>query len=890
MSSWSKFCTHISLHGGLMIGPVAESHVFTRMFKRLIPEEEADLGLFVPKNPTSVKDIASAAGISEEKATPMLKHMAQKGVIFEREAGGRFFYNITPFIPGFYEYVMTDPETKNDADMANLFRDINHILPGKLLQMVNGQTGGLLKVTPVMQEIDAQRKVYSFEDVMTFIDAVDSYAIADCACRLSARLVGKGCEHPVEDSCLQLGETADYYVRTGRGRRITREEAIEYMRKTEEAGLVHTAFSVEGKDFTSFICNCCGCSCSGLRYTNIFDGNPFSRSNFRAEINEDNCVACGECVSICPVNAVTLGSKFDPNPLESIPNYKQAKDHWIGAKDTNWNYINERKVTGSKGTAPCKVACPAHISVQGYLQKAAEGNYLEALKLIKKDNPFPAVCGRICSHPCEAACTRGAVDNPLAIDAVKMFIADQELNEETRYIPEKKNAYKDKVAVIGSGPAGLTCAYYLAVEGFPVTVFEKEEKLGGMLTLGIPNFRLEKNVIHSEIEVLEKLGVEFKLGVEVGKDVTLNGLRSEGYRAFYLAIGAQKGASLKLDGEDLPNVQNGVDFLRNVNLGKDCTLQGKVIVVGGGNVAIDVARTAIREGAEAVDLYCLESAEEMPADLEEQYEAQREGVVFHHGWGPKEILREDGKASGICFKQCTSVKDAKGNFSPSYNENVTETADATTVLLAIGQRIDWGGLLDGEAVETGTGNRAKVHEISFRTDAEDVFAGGDAVTGPRFAIDAIAMGKQGAISIYRQLTDRNLIDNRPMEYIQINKSEVEVGQYDAIPRQTTAEPDFEKARQSFEDLRAGLTEEQIRKEVKRCLHCGRSVVDTDKCLGCGVCTLRCNFDAIHLTRVSDSTPSINFPAWYGRIGAYAVNRLGRIAIDETKKILNRSGS
>lgn len=886
-SAWSKFTTHISLHGGLMVGPLGDGAVFTRMFRKLISEEEAELGVHVPKHPTSVEKIAQDAGISPEKAAPMLKHMAQKGTVFEREAGGKFFYNITPFIPGFYEYVMTDPETRKDPEMAELFRDINHILPGKLLQFVSGQEGGLLKVTPVMKEISAQRRAYSFEDLMTFVDATDSYSIAPCACRLSAKMVGKGCEHPVEDSCAQFGDTAEYYIRTGRGRRVTKEEMIELLKKTEEAGLVHTAFSVEGKDYTSFICNCCGCSCSGLRYTNIFDGNPFSRSNFRAEIDENNCVACGECVKICPVNAVTLGTNFAASVDEQLPDYKQAAENFMTNDDANWDYIRNRQMTSKKGTSPCKVACPAHISVQGYLQKAAEGDYLGALKVIKKDNPFPAVCGRICSHPCEQACTRGAVDNPIAIDAVKMFIADRENQEETRFVPEKLEDRSEKVAIIGSGPAGLTCAYYLAIDGFQVTVFEKNPKLGGMLTLGIPSFRLEKNVIESEIEVLRDLGVRFRTGVEVGKDLSMNDLRKDGFQAIYVAIGAQKGAGLGLEGETLPNVMNGVDFLRKINLGEDMNISGKVIVVGGGNVAIDVARSAVREGADSVNLYCLESAEEMPAALDEQFEAKQEGVVFHNGWGPMEILQNDGKATGVTFKQCTSVKDADGRFNPTYDESVTETVEASVVLLAIGQRIDWGGLLDGESVETGRGARVNVHDITYMTSADDVFAGGDVVTGPRFAIDAIAMGKQGAISISRKLRGLNLIDNRPMNYLQLNKDEVEVGAYDSIPRQQTREVDYAAAAKTFEDLRAGLTEEQILQETKRCLHCGRSVVDTAKCLGCGVCTLRCDFDAIHLTRVSESTPSVNFPAWYGRIAKYAVKRVGKMAATGAKKMVTR---
>ena len=305
-SPWAKFATHISFHGGLFLGPMNDGAPFVEMFRLLISEEECALGMHIPSRPTSVEKIADDAGVPVEKAATMLKHMSQKGACFERiTADGKCFYNITPFIPGFYEFVMTDPETKKNPAVAFQFRRTLDEL-GVLLRNVSVQGGGLMKVTPVMKEIQAQQKVYSYEDVMTFINKAKSYSVADCACRTAAKLVGKGCEHPIEDTCLQFDETADYYVRTGRGRAITREEAIKVLEYTEKAGLVHCAFQVEGKDYTTFICNCCGCSCAGLRQINRLDANPMSHSNFRAQINEDKCVACGECVNICPVNAVTL--------------------------------------------------------------------------------------------------------------------------------------------------------------------------------------------------------------------------------------------------------------------------------------------------------------------------------------------------------------------------------------------------------------------------------------------------------------------------------------------------------------------------------------------------------------------------------------------------------
>ena len=443
------------------------------MFKELVPEEEAELGLHVSNKPTSIEKIAKDAKMSVEEVTPMLKHMSQKGLLFERITNnGKPFYNVPPFIPGFYEFVMTDPDTIKNPKVGALFRKTIDDL-GPLLQNVSVQGGGLMKVTPIMKEIHAQQKVYSFEDVLTFINNAERYSVADCACRTAAKLVGKGCEHPIQDVCMEFDETADYYVRTGRGHYLTKEEAIAKLEETEKAGLVHCAFQVEGKDYTTFICNCCGCSCSGLRQINRLDANPMSHSNFRAQINEDKCVACGDCVEVCSMNAVTLGTNFAGTDAEQAPYYKQAKDHWFSKEDIRDDFINERKLVSNFGTAPCKVACPAHIAVQGYIQKASEGKYLEALKQIKMDNPLPAICGRICPHPCEAACTRNTLDQALSIDAIKQFIADKEIERETRYIPEKKGHHDNKVAVIGSGPAGLYAAFRLLEDGIKPIIIER---------------------------------------------------------------------------------------------------------------------------------------------------------------------------------------------------------------------------------------------------------------------------------------------------------------------------------------------------------------------------------------------------------------------------------
>lgn len=880
----AKFATHVSLHGGLFIGSVSDDSVWTKILKKLINEEECELGMHLTKTPASAEDIAKKAGRPMNEVKDMLWNMADHGAIFPHFINEKPYYRLAPFVPGIYEY-MLDKRTL-DKEMAQLFVD----MPAELshfFKYLSMPKGGMLHAVPVMQEIKAHQKVLVHEDIVKFINTAETITVTDCLCRYSMKLIGKGCEHPIEDTCIQLGPHAEYYLKTGRGRKISREEAIGVLDRVERAGLVHTVFTVEGYDESSYICNCCGCSCSGFRLMRQFGGGAISQSNFRAEINPEKCVACGSCVEACPQNAIKLGNALCNTQEEQIDQYDTYYDTSWGKKKWNDNYRDRTMVT-SKGTAPCKTKCPAHISVQGYIQKAMEGKYQEALELIKKDNPFPAVCGRICPHPCEDECTRGTVDESLAIDAIKMFIADQDRNAEMRYIPEIRTEYDGKekegkrIAVVGSGPAGLSCAYYLAVEGYQVTVFEKQKALGGMLTMGIPSFRLDKDVINAEIDILKELGVEFRTGVEVGKDTTIQNLRAEGYKAFYVAIGAQKGASLGLAGEELEGVVNGVDFLRSVNLNTDVKLEGPAVIIGGGNVAIDVARSAVRAGAESVNLYCLESAEEMPALPEEQQEAKEEGILLNNGWGPERILSENGKVTGVAFKRCISVFE-NGKFSPKYDETDTIVVKASKVLLAIGQVIDWGAMNDSEKFTVDGRNRMQVAAVSYQTNASDVFAGGDVVTGPKFAIDAIAAGKQGAESIHRYLQGRDLLMCREREFKALDKQKLDPSEYDRAPRQKTYHTDPEAAKRTFADIRKGLTEAQVRKEAERCLHCGLSIVDKDLCVGCGVCTRRCNFDALHLVRVSENLPSENFSGFYSRAAKFAVARAGRIATKGLKQ-------
>jgi len=515
---------------------------------------------------------------------------------------------------------------------------------------------------------------------------------------------------------------------------------------------------------------------------------------------------------------------------------------------------------------------------------ASQGKYTEALELIKKHNPLPAVCGRICPRLCEEDCTRADIDEAVAVDDIKKFIAQKDLDKETRFMPHKRHDYSDKkIAIVGSGPSGLTCAYDLSLDGYDVTVFEKEERLGGMLTLGIPSYRLEKDVIDAEIDVLRDMGVKFQTGIEVGKDITIEELREGGFNAFYIAIGAQNGRQLGIEGEDGQGVVSGVEFLRNVNLEKATGVKGKVVVIGGGNVAIDVARSAIRlEETTTTDIYCLESRENMPAHVEEVEEALSEDVGVNNSWGPNKILVENGKVVGVEFKRCVSTHDDNGRFNPTYDETDVKVVECDYVLLSVGQVFDYGKLLDGENVELTNRNTIKVDAVTLQTSQEDIFAGGDVAFGPRFAIDAIAHGKEAAISIHRfvQHGQSLLFGRDNHDYVMFDKQSLDdIQGYDGVARQHIAHVDGQVAKTTFKDLRGILTEEQIIKETSRCLGCGATKTDEYACVGCGACTVRCKFDAIRLEKVTDEA-GVEFEDLKKEVVKKMVTRKVKIAVNK----------
>ena len=810
----------------------------------------------------SAEDLAKKTRKSLDFVQTQCDKLVKAGVIRTRVRSGVLCYYYPIWVPGIMEGILSNRE-QCDAhpELGACFEEYTRIRVGMLAPML-GNGVNFMRVMPVMSAIENDTHKASYDEISTLIEKAWAISVGPCSCRRSRRLMGEGCGHLEEDMCLYLNDNAISFSKNGEHRLITKEEAYEILRRAEDNGLVHEVNQALGFDDVTAICNCCGCSCYALRIAELFRSPNGVSSNFIARVDKDKCVACGQCVENCQTNAVRLGQKHCLTDSHISDAYASDKEIPWDKKSYNIDYRTTRTDTMPSGTAPCKAECPAHVPVQGYIKLAAQGRYTEALELIKKENPFPAVCGRICNKACEDACTRGSVDAPIAIDDIKKFIAGKDLEAEHRFVPKMVNQtgkpYEEKIAVIGSGPAGLTCAYYLALKGYPVTVFEKEKELGGMLTLGIPSFRLEKDVIRAEIDILRDLGVQFKTGVAVGTDITLDALRAEGFKAFYLAVGASRGAKLRCPGEELPGVMTGIDFLRAVNLGEAPAIGTSVAVIGGGNVAIDVARAAVRLGAEVTVVY-RRDRDSMPAADDEIAEAAEEGVSFRFLASPAEILG-DGKAEALKIE----LMELRGG-KPA-GTGVYETMNVSAVISAVGQEIE----LNGISVDTGAKGTVTVSLPSFQTSEADVFAGGDVVTGPKFAIDAIAAGKEGAISIHRYVHpgQSQVIGRDHRDYKAMNPATagVAIDGFDTAPRQKASGGSAKDAEKTFRDLRGTLTEEQLKTETRRCLDCGTAVVDESLCVGCGICTTKCKFDAIRLEKVTDYAGTPYFKALLGAAG------------------------
>lgn len=854
---------------------------FACIFEDELTKEEADIALDLllkmklrKKYPyAQVLKLAKAKPENQAKIDDVIDKLSYLGMLeydygdkytkdgpiegVKREREDRHYW-VPLFVPGSAEYTnMNTALMDRHPELAMFFERMTFLPLEHVTAMVPPGGAGIgMHVIPVEKAISMENQTMDIEHISYWLKRYEGHLGASiCSCRYGRKKLDEGCADDYQDWCIGVGDMADYCRETGRGRDITYDEAMEILKRAEDNGFVHQVTNIDGENKIFAICNCNVKICNALRTSQLFNTPNMSASAYRAHVDKSKCVACGRCVEYCPAGALKLGQKLCKADGSEVKYPKQ-----VLPDDTKWgkhmwdeNYRDTARINCHEtGTAPCKTACPAHIAVQGYLKLASQGKYKEALELIKRENPFPAVCGRVCNRRCEDECTRGKFDSAVSIDAVKKFIAEQDLKAEHRFVPEivvasNKGRWKEKIAIIGGGPAGLSCAFYLASMGYYPTVFEKNKLPGGMLTYGIPSYKLEKDVVNAEIEVMKQMGVEIKCGVQVGKDVTIKELRKQGYKAFYVAIGCQGGRLPGIPNENADGTITAVDFLKVANTGNK-KVSGNVVVIGGGNVAIDAARVAKRSGAKNVTMVSLEDRDSMPASLEEILEAEEDGVTIVNGWGPKEIIIKKNKATAVVLKKCLSVIDENKKFNPTYDENNTSTLKADLVIYAIGQSIIWDDLLKGTKVEFGRGNSPVADTLTYQTAEEDIFVGGDVLTGPKFAIDAIAQGHEAAESLHRFVQHGHMtIGRNRREFVELNKDDILVESYDNSSR-TVAGVDAKLKKNPFKDANKTLTEEQVKVETSRCLGCGVTIVDENKCIGCGLCTTKCAFDAITLKR------------------------------------------
>jgi formate dehydrogenase beta subunit len=525
----------------------------------------------------------------------------------------------------------------------------------------------------------------------------------------------------------------------------------------------------------------------------------------------------------------------------------------------------------------CQHECPAHMDVPGYIRLISQGKYLESYKLMLETNPLPAVCGYICARPCEAKCKRGDFDKPVSIDALKRFVTDYIFKNKIMIPSPKIKQREEKIAIIGGGPAGLSAANNLAVMGYRVTVFEKESIPGGMLMWAIPSYRLPREQILFDISQIQARGVELRTNTPIGSPgMTISDLFEEGYKAVFIAAGAQKVRKLGIPGEEGEGVMDCLEFLKNVSLGVMRSMGKKVIVVGGGNVAMDTARTAmrfthnvgyeqaemdaarmaIRLGAQEVHIVCLESREEMPAWEHEIEGAEEEGIIIHPSKGPKRIIREDNMVMGLETLNVKSVFDSNGRFNPTFFEDSENTIHADTVILAVGQTPDASWLEGRPEIELTPRGTIKVDDETLATTRPGVFAGGDVAYGPRIVIEAVANGKKAATSIDRYIRGEAIQEPEKKVWVTLSDSEFNAreGDYDAVPRQEMQMLPIENRQGTFNIVELGLTESQAKLEASRCLKCDLSIeVGTNDCVLCGRCSMVCPMGALRIVDANNES-------------------------------------
>ena len=737
--------------------------------ENVVTDEMAEVAVVMDKRvPIVAAEVTKKCGKPLARTEELLEELALRGVIeynWENEDHHKQ-YVLPMFVPGSAEYMNMNLDTVTaHPEVATMFERMSRLPLEKITPMVPPGGAGIgMHVVPVEKAIPSEQKSVDLEHLSHWLDKYDGKcAVGACSSRRSRRVRGEGCGHLEEDMCIAVGDMATYSIETNKARPATREEVMEILQRAEDNGFVHQITNIDGKDKILGICNCCVCSCYALRTSQLFNTPNMSASAYRAHVDPEKCVACGQCAEVCPAGAAKLGQKLytKDGPIVYPKQVLPDETKW-GPEMWNENYRDDNPSANcyDTGTAPCKSNCPAHIAVQGYIRMAAEGRYMDALKLIKKENPFPTVCGHICNRRCEQACTRGSVDRAVAIDEIKKFIAEQELHADKRYVPKMLN---------------------------------------------------QRNIPFTE----------------------------------------------------------------------------KIAVIGGGNVSIDVARAALRLGAEKVYLVYRRGESELKADRDEIEDALAEGMELKLLRAPSEIVGKNGKVSAIRLEIMElGETDASGRRAP-VGTGEYETWNVNTVIGAIGQRVDWGALLDGENVELRKNGTAVCDGLTLQTAQQDIFVGGDVATGPKFAIDAIATGKEAAISLHRYVHEGQslTIGRNRRSYPELDKRNVALPTecFDAPARQVSAALPGAQARKTFRDPRCTFTEEQVKMEASRCLGCGVSVVDINRCIGCGVCTTKCEFDAIHLRRDHpEATKMIRSEDKMKSILPYMIKRAAKIKVKELR--------
>lgn len=784
----------------------------------------------------TVEDVAKRARKSVEYTQEQLDKLCKTGAVRYRYVDGKRCYFYPIWVPGIMEGILANREQCDKYPvLGESFEAYTRRRPEMLAPMLDsGKTGMFfMRVMPVMSAIENNSRTASYDELKTLIDNATAISVGPCSCRRARRLMGEGCGHLEEDMCMYLNDNALCFSEQGYHRLVSKEEAYEILQRAEDNGLVHEINQTPGFEDATAICNCCGCSCFALRIEELFRTPRAIRSNYIARVDKEKCVACGQCVENCQTNALKLGQKHcatDPHISDTYDTDASVPFH---RSSYNPEYRTNRSDVMPSGTAPCKAVCPLNIPVQGCLQLLSVGRYDDAAALIRQATPFPELCGSVCGRQCEKVCTRNQIDAAVAIADVCKTLIERERSAGKVILPPVKNPtgipHTEKIAVIGAGPAGLSCAYFLRQQGYPVTVLEKDTVLGGAPATLIPSFRLDRKAYADEIDVLARMGVEFRTGVEVGKDTTLDALRAEGYKAFFLGIGAGK------QRKDAP--AGTVDARRYLHR-KRQTVKGSVVVLGGGKEAIDCARAARKGGAASVTVV----TGAIRADISE---AKKEGVAFRAPYAVQEI--RDG---------AVSIRSLHGD--------KTEELAADTVFAAEDYVPAADAFTAGSGVCLNADGFVGADAVTRQTGEADVFAGG-AATGAHDVARAIAEGREAAISIHRFVHSNQsfVIGRDKRDYKPLARSSVGVAidELEAAPRQT-AENGL-------------LSDAQLHCEAGRCLGCGTVVLNEDQCIGCGICTTKCKFDAIRLEKVNDThgreyfrtllTVAGNTPAAIGRL-------------------------